>query len=78
MSRKSNKQSDEKENRQPKTGVNTGISLEGLADPVDLVYGTALQGNPEEILTNPAVTPQMPDETRPLRDDLRKDENTMG
>lgn len=75
MSRKKDKQPDVKKDDR---STNTGISLEGLADPLDLVYGTALQGNPEEILTNPAVTPQMPDETRPLRDDLRPDDHTMG
>ena len=30
-------------------------------------------GDPKEIVTNPAVTPQMIDEPSDLRDDLRRD-----
>lgn len=32
-----------------------------VTDPMDLVYKGGFEGNPREIVENPAVAPQMPD-----------------
>lgn len=44
-------------------------------DPRDLVTkpGYIANSNPEEILDNPAVAPEMVDENKSDRDDLRRD-----
>ncbi|MGE5657661.1 MAG: hypothetical protein ACM37W_13730 [Actinomycetota bacterium] len=47
---------------------------EDLVDPRDLVYTSRLAGDPGEILSNPAVTPQMPNNPGDLRSDLREEE----
>lgn len=45
-----------------------------LMDPQDLVYRGGYQGNPREIVENPAVTPQMLNEPGDLRaDELEED-----
>lgn len=49
------------------------IQDEGLIDPTELVYSGGFIGNPAEILSNPAVAPQMPDDSSVLREDLRRD-----
>jgi len=49
-------------------------ALEETVDVVeDLVMKGGYTGNPQEILDNPAVAPQMIDEPSDLRDDLRRD-----
>lgn len=47
--------------------------LKDAVDPRDLVTKRGDMGDPEELLTNPAVTPQMLDDRRDLRDDLKRD-----
>jgi hypothetical protein len=45
-----------------------------IIDPLDLVYGGGYIGDPKEILSNPAVAPQMPDDAaNNLRDDFIRD-----
>lgn len=41
-----------------------------LVDPLDLVYSGGFDGDPQEILGNPAVAPEMLSEGRDLRVDL--------
>lgn len=60
----------QKENKQ--TEPNT--SKPRVVDPLDLVYSGGYLGDPREILSNPAVAPQMLDDTPDnLRDDFRRD-----
>ncbi len=47
--------------------------LKDIVDVEDLVMKGGSTGDPKEIVTNPAVTPQMIDEPSDLRDDLRRD-----
>lgn len=47
--------------------------LKDAVDPRDLVTKRGDMGSAEELLTNPAVTPQMLDDRRDLRDDLKRD-----
>lgn len=47
--------------------------LKDIVDVEDLVMKGGYTGDPKEIVTNPAVTPQMIDEPSDLRDDLRRD-----
>lgn len=42
-------------------------------DPQDLVTKGGYTGDPEEIITNPAVTPEMINEPSDVRDDLKRD-----
>lgn len=47
---------------------------EKAIDPLDLVTKTGLsQEKAAELINNPAVTPQMPNEGENLRDDLKRD-----
>lgn len=47
---------------------------EQAIDPRDLVYKGGYRKHPREIVENPAVTPQMPDEPQETRaGDIRKD-----
>ncbi|HAZ47093.1 MAG TPA: hypothetical protein DDW76_11930 [Cyanobacteria bacterium UBA11369] len=62
------KQPGSKENVNPPTGS------EDLVDPRDLVRTSGIPEHPEEVLSNPAVAPQMPDDSlRDLRGDLSKE-----
>lgn len=47
--------------------------LKDAVDPRDLVTKRGDIGDPNELLTNPAVTPQMLDDRRDVRDDLKRD-----
>jgi hypothetical protein len=47
--------------------------LKDVVDVEDLVMKGGYTGDPKEIVSNPAVTPQMIDEPSDLRDDLRRD-----
>lgn len=44
-----------------------------MADPIDLVYKGGFQGNPRDIVSNPAVAPEMIDNMTDLNDHLRRD-----
>lgn len=45
-----------------------------IVDPNDLVYRGGYQGDPRELVENPAVTPEMPNEPGDLRaDELDED-----
>ncbi len=69
MSKKPDKPA-EKENKQ----TEPDSSEPRVVDPLDLVYSGGYVGDPREILSNPAVAPQMPDDTPDnLRDDFRRD-----
>ena len=57
-----------------KENVNQPTENQGLVDPRDLVRTSGIPENPEEVLSNPAVAPQMPDDSlRDLRGDLSKE-----
>lgn len=45
-----------------------------VMDPRDLTYTGGFQGNAREIVENPAVTPEMPNEPGDLRDDLLEED----
>jgi hypothetical protein len=66
-------QSSKKENQQ----ANPDTTEARTADPLDLVEQQLEQQptiDPEELVGNPAITPQMPNEGDNLRGDLRKEE----
>ncbi|MBD2465652.1 hypothetical protein H6G89_32185 [Oscillatoria sp. FACHB-1407] len=44
-----------------------------IVDPLDLVYSGGFTGDPQEILGNPAVAPEMLSEGRDLRVDIFRD-----
>lgn len=45
-----------------------------IVDPMNLVYSGGYTGDPREIVENPAVTPEMPNEPGDLRaDELSED-----
>ena len=57
-----------------KENVNPPTETKDLVDPRDLVRTSGIPENPEEVLSNPAVAPQMPDDSlRDLRGDLSKE-----
>ena len=62
------KQPASKENMNPPTGT------EDMVDPRDLVRTSGIPDHPEELLTNPAVAPEMLNQGDNLRSDLRKEE----
>ena len=47
--------------------------LKDAVDPRDLVMKSRSDVPPEELVTNPAVVPQMLNEPSDLRDDLKRD-----
>ncbi|NEQ29225.1 MAG: hypothetical protein F6K28_61900 [Microcoleus sp. SIO2G3] len=44
-----------------------------MTDPIDLVYKGGFNGNPREIVQNPAVAPEMLDNMSELNDHLMRD-----
>lgn len=69
--------STQKPNSSTDQGTNKDTEDSALKDTVDVVEDLVMKGgytgNPQEILDNPAVTPQTIDEPSDLRDDLRRD-----
>lgn len=49
------------------------VVIEDAVEPRDLVMKGGYTLDPEEIVDNPAVTPEMPEDFKDLRGDLRKD-----
>ena len=57
-----------------KQNVNPPTGTQDIVDPRDLVRTGGIPENPEEVISNPAVAPQMPDDIlRDLRGDLSKE-----
>ncbi|MGV2827304.1 hypothetical protein [Myxosarcina sp. GI1(2024)] len=52
------------------------IDRDKIVDPPELVNQPNFPENPEEVISNPAVAPQMLDDRRDLRGDLTKDRET--
>jgi len=77
MSRENQSQSShDPQNEQHQEGANPqkpAIDPSKVVDPRDLVYKGGFKGDPQEILGNPAVAPEMLSEGRDLRVDLFKD-----
>lgn len=69
MTDKAPKQPDLKKN------VNPPTETDDIVDPRDLVRTSGIPENPEEVMSNPAVAPQMIDDMRDLRGDLTKEDN---
>jgi hypothetical protein len=65
--------SPEQENTADQTQTDVDSILKDAVDPRDLVMKPGDIGDPKELLSNPAMTPQTLDERRDLRDDLRRD-----
>jgi hypothetical protein len=63
----------DQENAKDKEQTQEESVLKDAVDPRDLVMKGASVGEPQEIISNPAVAPQMLDDMTVLRDDLRKD-----
>jgi hypothetical protein len=45
-----------------------------IVDPMDLVYSGGTDRDPRELIENPAITPEMPNEPGDLRDDLLEED----
>jgi hypothetical protein len=73
MSSETPNSSTDQENTQDPVQAIAESVLEDAVDPQDLVMKGGYTGDPREIVANPAVAPQMLDDTTVLRDDLRKD-----
>lgn len=60
--------------RLPKPTDDSPPKKQKVVDPNDLVYSGGYQGDPREIVENPAVTPEMLNEPGDLRaDELEED-----
>ncbi|MBD2079368.1 hypothetical protein [Leptolyngbya sp. FACHB-17] len=60
--------------RLPKATDDSAPKNQKVVDPNDLVYSGSYQGDPRELVENPAVTPEMPNEPGDLRaDELDED-----
>ncbi|MBD1843783.1 hypothetical protein H6F89_10295 [Cyanobacteria bacterium FACHB-63] len=60
--------------RLPKPTDDSAPKNQKVVDPNDLVYSGGYQGDPRELVENPAVTPEMPNEPGDLRaDELDED-----
>ncbi|HEY9892458.1 MAG TPA: hypothetical protein V6D37_11745 [Candidatus Sericytochromatia bacterium] len=66
-----NPSADRKNTKEQEAEQDSG--LKDAVDVEDLVMKGGYTGDPKEIVSNPAVTPQMIDEPSDLRDDLRRD-----
>lgn len=62
----------DKENAKDKEETVRESVLKDAVDPRDLVLKGRSIEDPEELVSNPAVVPQMPNEPGDLRDDLKR------
>jgi hypothetical protein len=67
-----NPSADQENTQDPVQAIAESV-LKDAVDPRDLVMKGGYTGDPREIVANPAVAPQMIDDTTELRDDLRRD-----
>lgn len=65
--------STDQENTEDQVQTDLDSVLKDAVDPRDLVTQRGDIGDPNELLTNPGVTPQMLDDRRDLRDDLKRE-----
>jgi len=65
--------STDQENTEDQVQTDLDSVLKDAVDSRDLVTKRGDIGDPEELLTNPAVVPQMLDDRRDLRDDLKRE-----
>ncbi|MGQ4647142.1 hypothetical protein [Lyngbya aestuarii] len=73
MSPETPKPSAEQEKNQDELQTVQESVLEEAVDPRDLVTKGGYTKDPAEIVNNPAVTPQMLDDSEELRSDLKRD-----
>ncbi len=65
--------STDQENTEDQSETDLDSVLKDAVEPRDLVTKRGDIGDPNELLTNPAVVPQMLDDRRDLSDDLKRE-----
>ncbi|WAL61383.1 hypothetical protein [Thermocoleostomius sinensis] len=72
--KRSSEQADMVEEHDAEHGATQEMNIEAkIVDVRELVYGGGSDRDPQELLTNPAVAPQMLDDRRDVRSDLMRD-----
>ncbi|BAU66027.1 hypothetical protein STA3757_34280 [Stanieria sp. NIES-3757] len=67
---------EQKNNQSEPTRESKQSMIEQAVNPPELINQPNFPKNPEELLSNPAVAPQMLDDRRDLRGDLTRDEES--